>query len=227
MLPVYKIVGDVIRILESDIAPSQIAAGFCFGMIMGLTPLWNLHNLFLLFLVLILRVNWGTLIFTLGLFTLFAYLLDPLSHMLGMKLLHAQAFQKFWTDLYNTPTLQWWKFNNTVVLGSVIISTLLSIPVFFLMRYMVISYREGSFKDWLEEKFGLVTKIKESKLYQWYEEHKEGGITRDEIADGIRGELDVGAKVKDSAYYRWYESLKSWKESKPYKIYERLKGWVG
>lgn len=32
MVPAYKIVGDVIRILKSDIAPSQVAAGFSYGM---------------------------------------------------------------------------------------------------------------------------------------------------------------------------------------------------
>jgi len=205
-LPSHKTVAKIIKIIESDVSPAQIAGGFSFGMIIGMTPLWNLHNLFLLFLVLIIRINWGMLVTIFGVFSAFSFAIDPLYHSIGMKLLSAEQLHDFWTRLYNTPTATWTHFNNSIVLGSLVMSTAIAVPGWVGMRWFVIGWREGWLKEWLEKKWKLVTKIKNSRFYKWYMKAREDGISREEIKDLAKQELE--GKIKDSEYYKEFEKAK-------------------
>ena len=205
-MPSHKTIAKIIKIIESDVSPAQIAGGFSLGLIIGLTPLWNLHNLFLLFLVLIIRINWAILVIFFGIFSAFSFAIDPLYHSIGMKLLTEGSLQIFWTKLYNTPTVTWTHFNNSIVLGSLVFSVLLAIPGWFAMRWFVIGWREGWLKEWLEKKWKLVTKIKNSRFYKWYMKAKEDGITKEEVKDYAKQELE--GKIKDTKYYKQYEKAK-------------------
>jgi uncharacterized protein (TIGR03546 family) len=50
-------VAKLMKVLNSETDPAQISLAVCFAMIIGLTPLYSLHNLLFLFIVLLLRVN--------------------------------------------------------------------------------------------------------------------------------------------------------------------------
>ena len=39
-----KLIQSLIKALHSEGTPGQLAAGLALGSILGLTPLWNLHN---------------------------------------------------------------------------------------------------------------------------------------------------------------------------------------
>ncbi len=80
---VLKILSKLFKALRSNESPGQLAWGFVLGMIIGLTPLWSLHNLVVLVLIIILRVNAAMSIAAFIIFSLFAYLFDPLFHNLG------------------------------------------------------------------------------------------------------------------------------------------------
>ena len=58
-----EILAKLVKILRSAASPNQIAAGFIIGMIIGLTPLWTLHNLILFVLLIILNVNIASALF--------------------------------------------------------------------------------------------------------------------------------------------------------------------
>jgi len=60
----------------------------CLGMIIGLTPLGSAHNAIVLLFVLMLRVNLGIFLVSLGLFSGLAYFVDPISELLGFWLLN-------------------------------------------------------------------------------------------------------------------------------------------
>ncbi len=75
-----KLLAKLLRVLNSETDPGQISLGLCFAMIAGLTPLLSLHNLVVLLLVCILRVNLSAFLLGLAVFTGIAYLLDPLFH---------------------------------------------------------------------------------------------------------------------------------------------------
>jgi uncharacterized protein (TIGR03546 family) len=144
------------------------------GMIPGLTPVWNLHNLIVLILLIILRVNFAAAIFSFILFSAFAYIFDPLFHSLGYYLLAEQiSLNEFWTAFFNSPILGLSNLNNTVVLGSFLVSLILLLPMFFLMKKFIIVYRENI--DSRLQKLKIVQTIKGSKIYIWYEKIKNLG----------------------------------------------------
>ena len=57
-------------------------------------------------------------------------LLDPLSHRIGLGLLHLTWLRPVWTWLYNLPLAPWTSFNNTVVLGSLVLGLALLYPLY-------------------------------------------------------------------------------------------------
>jgi uncharacterized protein (TIGR03546 family) len=172
---VLEFVAKLIKILRSEISPNQISWGFVFGMILGLTPFWSLHNLLVVILIIILKVNLATAIFGFGIFSAIAYLIDPLFHSFGFFLLvDLESLNTFWTWLYNVPILALSKFNNTVVMGSFVSSLILMLPVYLLVKIGVINYREKidvKIKNW---KF--IKLIKGTKIYSMYEKIRDLGV---------------------------------------------------
>lgn len=137
-----KIVKSIMGILHSDIPPAQIAAGFVLGSIIGFAPFVALHTILVLILILVLNVNIGAALMaiaacgTIGLFT------DPLADRIGTLLLvKSDLLTPLWTYAYNLPLVPFTRFNNTVVLGSLVIAMGLSLPLFFLVRRGVRYYR--------------------------------------------------------------------------------------
>ncbi|KAA3610526.1 MAG: TIGR03546 family protein [Calditrichaeota bacterium] len=167
-----QFIGKLITILHSGASPAQIAGGFVLGMIVGLTPFWSLHNLLVLFVIIILNVNIAISIASFALFSLFAYLFDPLFHSFGYFLLVDLSFmQGFYTMLYNIQIVALSRFNNTVVMGSLVTSLILLIPVFGLTKNGVIKYRDTVLERF--EKLKVVKAVKGTKLYGWYAKYAE------------------------------------------------------
>ncbi|MBN2410072.1 TIGR03546 family protein [candidate division KSB1 bacterium] len=165
---IIKYLSKLLKALKSGETPAQLAGGFVLGMIMGLTPFWNLHNLVVFIIILIIRVNISMAILGFAVFSGFAYLLDPLFHNLGFwVLVDINALKNLWTSFYNTTTGSLSNFNNTVVMGSLLISIVLVLPVFFLTKVGVVQYREKI--DSRVQKLKVVKILKSSKLYSFYE----------------------------------------------------------
>ena len=171
---IVQYIAKLIKILRSAASPNQIAGGCVLGMIMGLTPLMSLHNVVVLILLIMLNVNIAMAIFCLGVFSGFAYLLDPLFHDFGYYMLvDVQGLKALWTSMYNIPIIALSKFNNTVVMGSLLSSIIAVIPMFFLIKYAVIGYRKHI--DARFQKLKIVQIIKGSKIYSLYEKIKNLG----------------------------------------------------
>ncbi len=167
-----EFIKKLIKILNADVAPGEIAGGMALGSIIGFSPFFCLHNSIIAILILLIRVNISTAIFSTLVFGMIGYLIDPFAHSLGYYLLvKVDALIPFWTKLYNMPIVPFFKFNNTVVLGSLVISILLLLPIFLLTSVGVISYRR-SLKAKIE-KMKIVKIIKANKLYRWYMKIKD------------------------------------------------------
>ena len=162
-----KLIAEFLQILNSETEPRQISLAVCFSLIMGITPLYSLHNLIVLFLVFILRVNIATFLLVWPLVAGIGYILDPVLHQLGLTVLTAPALEGVWTALYNNPIFRVERFNNTIVMGGLVFSMVLFVPCFFLSNYLVRRYRE-TFLAWVE-KTRLMKLIKASKLYEVYQ----------------------------------------------------------
>lgn len=75
--------------------------------------------------------------------------------------------QSFWTSLYQSDVLRAFKFNHTLLLGSVCMAVLLFVPVFLLSKKFVLVYRSKMMATL--EKFRITKLIKASKFYKIYE----------------------------------------------------------
>jgi uncharacterized protein (TIGR03546 family) len=169
-----EILAKLLKILRSAASPEQIASGFVIGMIIGLTPIWTLHNMILIIILIIVNINIGTAIFSFIIFSAIAYLADPLFHHLGYFLLvDITSLKSLWTYLYNVPLIALSKYNNTVVMGSLIVALLISLPAYFLSKIGVIYYRENI--DSKMQKWKIVKAIKGSKIYSFYEKIRNLG----------------------------------------------------
>lgn len=168
---IQQIIG-LIRIIHSETDPRQISLGFALGMIPGLTPLTSLHNLLVLVAILFFRVNIGAAMLSWGVFKILTYALDPLFHQIGLFLLTRVAFlQGLWTALYNAPLVPYTRFNNTVLMGSLIFSLLAFYPVYWGGKFMIVKYRET-----LMERFNrlrIVQVFRASDLYKWYSRYSK------------------------------------------------------
>jgi uncharacterized protein (TIGR03546 family) len=139
-----KLLSKLISILRSADSASGIAWGFALGAVLGLTPFLGLHTAIVVLLICVLQVNVTAAIFAWLLFSAAAWALDPVFHSLGyFALTGIPALQPVWTDLYNTTFAPLTRFNNTVMMGSLIAGLLLLIPNFLLFRAFVVKYRDS------------------------------------------------------------------------------------
>ena len=162
-----KLLSKFIKVLRSAASPNQIAWGFALGTILGFTPLWSLHNLVVLVLLIVLNVNITSAMLTFALFSFFAWLLDPLFHTIGyFVLVEITALTPMWTSLYNAPIAPFTRFNNTIVIGSLLFSLVLLVPNYLLFKWFVVRYRDS----WNEKinKWKITKVLQGSKLVKFY-----------------------------------------------------------
>lgn len=163
-----KFLSKFIKVLRAGESPPLIAVGFTLGFVVGFTPFWTLQNMVLLAVAILTKVNLAAVFFSLFLFSFVAYLFDPWLHSLGYVILvDLESLHVLWTALYNMPVAPFTRFNNTVVMGSLVVALILAAPVYLLAKRGIIVYRER----WAEkiERWKVVRYIKGSAVYNWYE----------------------------------------------------------
>jgi len=162
-----KLVQSLIKALHSEGTPGQLAAGLALGSILGLTPLWNIHNAIVFALIVVLNVSFAGALLGWALFVPVGFLLDPAFDWIGRTLLlETPALRPLWTALYNAPVVPLTSFNNTVVLGSVVFALALWLPLFFASRWGVVRYR-ATVAERLKRS-ALYRMVTASKLYNLY-----------------------------------------------------------
>lgn len=124
----------VVHALLASDSPRQLAAGFTLGMIIGLVPKGNLIALSLCVLLFSLRINTGMGLVAALLFSWFGAWADPLTHKLGLAVLHVEPLQASYASVFNLPLGPWIGFNNTVVAGSLVLGLYLAYPVYWIIR---------------------------------------------------------------------------------------------
>lgn len=155
-----------LKAINSEASPWQIAIGIMLGMIVGLTPFWRLHNLFILLLALFFRINFASFLVSALLFSGFAWFLDPLMEGIGESLLLASGLQGLWTALYNSWLGQFSHFNHTLTMGSLVFALVLAPFILLGSCYIVIQYRLR-IMAWVN-KLWIVKLLKATKLFRLY-----------------------------------------------------------
>ncbi len=107
-------------------APIHIGLGAVAGLWLGLNPPLTLHYFFFLILFACLRLNLFVAVLSFGASLLCASFFEPFFHALGSRLLSAPDLAPLWRWLYNAPLLAFCRFTHTQVLGSFLVSLVLS-----------------------------------------------------------------------------------------------------
>lgn len=145
------------------------------GSIAGLSPVLTLQGLLLWLVIFVLDVNLSAAFLSFTLFSLVAYLLDPLFHQLGYVLLvQVDSLQEIWTTLYNAPIAPLTRFNNTLVLGSLVGAIVLSPFVYVGMKRFVVAYRTHLFSR--VEKWKIYQILSKNSLVRWYQKIRDWGL---------------------------------------------------
>lgn len=161
------LIARILKILNSETDPAQIAGAVCLACVFGLTPLWTLHNVVVLLLVLVLRVHLASFILSWGLFTIVAYLLDPLFDVVGHAILTAGWLQPLWIAFYGTDLGKLSDFNNTIVMGSLCVS-LVALPLLYWGTvYGVREYRSHVLA-WMRDK-PIYLLVRRTRLFTLYD----------------------------------------------------------
>lgn len=168
-----SLLAKLLKALNSEASPAQIALGLSFGMIAGFTPLFSLHNLIILFFVLILRINLSSYIVSTALFSMLAYALDPVFIQTGEALLTHPALQDTWTAMYNNDLWRIAHFNHTLMMGSLVISLAAFLPLLVASMVLIKQYRLHILA-WVE-KSKVMQILKASKFYRIYDRFAGNG----------------------------------------------------
>jgi uncharacterized protein (TIGR03546 family) len=135
-----KLLKQIIVIFQTDISPNQVAWGFALGAILGLVP--NMFMKLVLFIVIMMfRVNVSAAFLAWAVYEILSFALDPLFDVIGYQILSIGSLNAFYTWLYNLPVVPFTKFNNTVVMGSLITGIILIIPNMIIAKKLLVYYR--------------------------------------------------------------------------------------
>ena len=94
-------------------------------------------------------------------------MLDPLFSWVGLAILTAAPLEGLWTALYSTTLFRLARFNNSIVMGSLLLSLLLFVPAFILSNLAIGRYREHVL-EWVR-KSRVMQAFTASKFYSMYQ----------------------------------------------------------
>lgn len=164
---IVKFIQSLVKALNSEGTPGQVAAGIALGACLGLTPFVSLHNLVIVAVILFFRVSVPGA--TLGwlIFTPVGFALDPTFHEIGTALVaDSAALRPLFIALYNAPFVALGNPTNTIVVGSVVGWVASAIPIYFAARWGVARYRSSIYERYKDAR--VFKALRASKLYGAY-----------------------------------------------------------
>jgi uncharacterized protein (TIGR03546 family) len=168
---ILKQIFAFIKLLNSDTGNISIAMGMTCGFILGMTPSLSLHSLLIFLILFFFRIQIGAALMTAFFFKFVAFLLDPVFHFVGSKVLEMESLHGYFTTLYNMPIIPFTRFNNSIVMGSAVVTFALSPFVYIASSYFIVKYRELVVARFKDTKFWKA--LEATKFYQWYYKYEQ------------------------------------------------------
>lgn len=162
---ILQLVRKLVKVLRSAGSPFQIAGGFALGMLLGFTSFKTLFAAPIVLCLILLNINLAGAILGILIFRFAAYMADPLIHSLGYWILTREVLRPLWTALYDLPLAPYLRYNNTVVLGSLVVGLLLFIPVYIGVKRLLIAYNER-FREKIE-RLKFIRAVKGTFVFKW------------------------------------------------------------
>ncbi|MGE0761801.1 MAG: TIGR03546 family protein [Bdellovibrionales bacterium] len=168
---ILKQIFAFLKMLNSDTGTNQLAAGIACGFILGMTPALSLQSLLVFLVIFFFRVQLGAALLTAFFFKFAAYALDPMFDWVGQQVLALPALQSLFTTLYNMPIVPLTRFNNSIVMGSGVVTLILSPLVYLASLILIRKYRVHIVARFKSTKFWKA--IQATSLYKWYYKYDE------------------------------------------------------
>ncbi len=160
------LLAKLLHALNSDSSIRQIALAIALGFIVGLSPILTLHNIVIIFFVLIIRIHLGSFILAVGFFSGLSYLLAPIIVQVGESILTQPALADLFTSLYQLSLFKLAHWHHTYILGAFVLGVVLMAPIYFISKLIIDKYRVHIMTFF--EKFRIVKALKSSKFYGLY-----------------------------------------------------------
>lgn len=162
---------NFLKLLNSDSGTNQLAVGLSLGLILGFAPILSIQAFIVFAFIFIFRVQIGAAFVSAFFFKFVAYLFDQPAHFLGKAVLENESLSSLFTTMYNMPLVPLTRFNNSIVMGSMIVSILLLPFAFFGFRVAITRYRATVVARFKNTKFwkGFVA----TRFYNWYIKYDE------------------------------------------------------
>lgn len=129
---------NFVHLIMKEHSARQIAASSVLGLFLAFAPIGSLHWIFCIVVMLLLRFNTVVTLASYLFFAPLAFGLARLSHRIGYWILVANPdLHRFLAWLFHAPILPYTQLNNTVVLGSLLISLTLAVPVFIVVTRLL------------------------------------------------------------------------------------------
>lgn len=168
---ILKQIFAFIKLLNSDTGNISIALGMTCGFILGMTPTLSLQSLLIFLILFFFRIQIGAALLAAFFFKFIAFILDPVFHSVGSKVLEMDSLQGIFTTLYNMPIIPYTRFNNSIVMGSAVVTLILSPFVYMASSYFIIKYREIVVARFKTTKVWKA--VEATKFYQWYYKYEQ------------------------------------------------------
>lgn len=126
--------------------PRQLALGVVFGMLVGLIPKDSLLPYAIGILGILSTGNLLSLTISAIAFSYVSPLLDPTTHQIGSWVLTLEPLQATWAAIYQLPMVPWTRFDNTVVMGSLILGICLTMPIHWISFRIFEKFGSSIFK---------------------------------------------------------------------------------
>lgn len=159
------------KLLNSDTETTPLAIGLSLGLVLGFAPFLSIQTLLVFVIIFVFRVQIGAAFLAAFFFKFIAYLFDYPAHILGKAVLETDALRPLFVTMYNMPLVPMTRFNNSIVMGSMIVSILLLPFAYFGFKAAIIKYRAtvvARFKGTKVWKAFAAT-----KFYNWYTKYDE------------------------------------------------------
>jgi uncharacterized protein (TIGR03546 family) len=153
-----------LKLLNANENPAQLAGAIVLSMIMALTPFWSLHNLLVVLMLCVLRINLFTFFASFPVWSGIAWLLDPYSASIGEGLLLNDSLQALWASMYQSDLWRLAHFNNTLTIGSLLLASALAVPVYIVSVWLIKRYRD-TVVAWVN-RLHIVKALKASSWFQ-------------------------------------------------------------
>ncbi len=171
MTLILKQLFNFVKLLNSDTGHNQLATGLACGLILGFAPFISLQTVLVFTLVFIFRIQLGAAFLSGFFFKFVAYLVDPISDMLGKWTLENPSLRDLFVELYNMPIIPLTRFNNSVVMGSLILSVILAPFSYFAFKFLIIKYRLMIVERFKKTKMWKA--FAASAFYNWYTKYDQ------------------------------------------------------